>query len=96
MRFNKFLTATFLSAIAIGSIGCEKVLNEAPYNAFTDESIFTTPERATLALNGVYDAAQTGDVLTVTALLNELREESLRRAAYQFIYTKSESNEIHP
>ncbi|WP_438946558.1 RagB/SusD family nutrient uptake outer membrane protein [Sediminibacterium sp.] len=60
MRFNTFLTATFLSAIAIGSIGCEKVLNEAPYNAFTDESIFTTPERATLALNGVYDAAQTG------------------------------------
>jgi starch-binding outer membrane protein, SusD/RagB family len=60
MRFNKFLTATVLSAITLGSIGCQKVLEEAPYNAFTDESIFTTPERATLALNGVYDAAQTG------------------------------------
>jgi len=60
MRLNKLITATFLSALAIGSVGCEKVLNEAPYNAFTDESIFTTPERATLALNGVYDAAQTG------------------------------------
>ncbi|MFZ8406781.1 hypothetical protein ACO1L8_14085, partial [Staphylococcus aureus] len=35
-------------------------LDEAPYNAFTDESIFTTADRAALALNGVYDAAQTG------------------------------------
>lgn len=60
MRFNKFLTATVLSAFTFGSIGCEKVLDEAPYNAFTDESIFTSQERATLALNGVYDAAQTG------------------------------------
>ena len=53
MRINKFLTATVLSAFAFGSIGCEKVLDEAPYNAFTDESIFTSPERANLALNGV-------------------------------------------
>jgi hypothetical protein len=60
MRFNKFLTATVLSAITLGGISCQKVLDEAPYNAFTDESIFTTPERAALALNGVYDAAQTG------------------------------------
>ena len=60
MRINKFLTTAVLSAFAFGTIGCEKVLDEAPYNAFTDESIFTTSERATLALNGVYDAAQTG------------------------------------
>ncbi|MEB3029807.1 hypothetical protein VJI72_08455, partial [Parvimonas micra] len=60
MRFNKFLTATILSAITLGGIGCQKVLDEAPYNAFTDESIFTTADRAALALNGVYDAAQTG------------------------------------
>lgn len=60
MRFNKFFTATVLSAITLGGIGCQKVLDEAPYNAFTDESIFTTADRAALALNGVYDAAQTG------------------------------------
>lgn len=42
------------------------------------------------------DYSLDSDVLTVTALLNELREESLRRAAYQFIYTKTESDEIHP
>jgi hypothetical protein len=39
---------------------CEKVLDQQPYSAFTDESVFTTADRATLALNGVYDAAQTG------------------------------------
>lgn len=60
MRFNKFLIATALSTVVLASIGCKKVLDEGPYNAFTDESVFTTPERALLALNGVYDAAQTG------------------------------------
>ena len=60
MRSNNFLTSVLLSALAIAGIGCEKVLDEAPYNAFTDESVFTSPERATLALNGVYDGAQTG------------------------------------
>ena len=60
MRLNHILTTALLSALAIGGVGCEKVLDEGPYNAFTDESIFTSLERATLALNGVYDAAQTG------------------------------------
>lgn len=60
MRLNNFLTAALVSGLIVGTTGCEKVLDEAPYNAFTDESIFTTPARATLALNGVYDAAQTG------------------------------------
>ena len=32
-----------------------------PYNAFSDETAFSTPERCLLALNGVYDAAQSGD-----------------------------------
>lgn len=60
MKLSHFLTAVLLTTVAIANVGCEKVLDEGPYNAFTDESIFTTPERATLALNGVYDAAQTG------------------------------------
>ena len=60
MRFNKFFTATAVSVIVLTATGCEKVLNEAPYNAFTDESVFTTPERALLALYGVYDAGQSG------------------------------------
>ena len=60
MRFNKFLIATSLSAVVLVSTSCKKVLDEGPYNAFTDESVFTTPERALLALNGVYDAGQSG------------------------------------
>lgn len=60
MRFNKFSITILLSALILGGTGCEKVLDEGPYNAFTDESIFTSQERAILALNGVYDAAQTG------------------------------------
>ncbi|MBL7759484.1 MAG: RagB/SusD family nutrient uptake outer membrane protein [Sediminibacterium sp.] len=60
MRFNKLFIATALTTVVLASTGCKKVLDEGPYNAFTDESVFTTPERALLALNGVYDAAQTG------------------------------------
>ena len=60
MRLNNFLTVALLSGLLLGGTSCEKVLDEAPYNAFTDESIFTSPARAALALNGVYDAAQTG------------------------------------
>jgi hypothetical protein len=60
MRFNNFFTATAISALVLVASSCQKVLDEGPYNAFTDESVFTTPERALLALNGVYDAGQTG------------------------------------
>ncbi|MEX1202244.1 MAG: RagB/SusD family nutrient uptake outer membrane protein [Ferruginibacter sp.] len=60
MRLHHFFTAVLFTTLAVATVGCEKVLDEAPYNAFTDESIFTTPQRAELALNGVYDAAQTG------------------------------------
>ena len=49
-----------LLLIVVIAASCEKVLDQAPYSAFTDESVFTTSDRATLALNGVYDAAQTG------------------------------------
>jgi hypothetical protein len=46
--------------VALTITGCKKELDLAPYNAFTDESVFTTPERVNLAINGVYDAAQSG------------------------------------
>lgn len=46
--------------VALTITGCQKELNLAPFNAFTDESVFTTPERVNLAINGVYDAAQSG------------------------------------
>jgi starch-binding outer membrane protein, SusD/RagB family len=53
-------TLAIAGAIVLGITGCEKKLELAPFNAFTDESVFTTPERVNLAINGVYDAAQSG------------------------------------
>ena len=52
--------STLIMVLALGVSSCQKVLDQQPYSAFTDESVFTTADRATLALNGVYDAAQTG------------------------------------
>jgi hypothetical protein len=57
---NKITQNTILLGLMLVAVGCEKVLEKEPYNAFTDESVFTTVARANLALNGVYDAAQTG------------------------------------
>ncbi len=50
-----FLAVTFLLS------GCKKSLDLTPYNAFADVTAFQTPERCLLAINGVYDAAQSGD-----------------------------------
>lgn len=56
-RLNKIV----LLVLLISSItACKKVLDVAPYSAFSDKSAFETPERCLLSMNGVYDAAQTG------------------------------------
>lgn len=61
MRLIRFIkNSTLLGAVVIGVSSCEKVLDQKPFTAFTDESVFTSSDRAALALNGVYDAAQTG------------------------------------
>lgn len=52
--------SSLLLAAIFGAASCAKVLDQQPFSAFTDESVFTTEARANLALNGVYDAAQTG------------------------------------
>jgi hypothetical protein len=57
---HKIIQNTLLLGTVMLAVSCEKVLDVQPFNAFTDESVFTTSARATLALNGVYDAAQTG------------------------------------
>ena len=61
MRYKNLITTNVaLLALMFAVTSCEKVLEQQPYSAFTDESIFTSSDRANLALNGVYDAAQTG------------------------------------
>ena len=57
---HKLIQNTLLLGTVMLAVSCEKVLDVQPFNAFTDESVFTSSARATLALNGVYDAAQTG------------------------------------
>src|SRR5204863_7195783 len=39
---------------------CKKVLDVSSYTAITDATAFETADRCLLALNGVYDAAQSG------------------------------------
>lgn len=39
---------------------CKKVLDVVPYTSFSDATAFTTPARVDAAMNGVYDAAQSG------------------------------------
>lgn len=61
MRFiNSIIKSTMFVAAIFGAASCTKVLDQQPFSSFTDESVFTTEARANLALNGVYDAAQTG------------------------------------
>lgn len=47
-------------AAAVGLLSCKKILDVQSYTAVTDATAFETADRALLALNGVYDAAQSG------------------------------------
>lgn len=62
MKIN-IKTGILLTA-TVGSIllsSCDKqVLDVTPYSSFTDATAFTSPDRIALAVNGVYDAAQSG------------------------------------
>jgi hypothetical protein len=50
-----------LIGFAVFLSGCEKkILEVAPFDSFTDVTAFSSPERCLLAMNGVYDAAQSG------------------------------------
>ena len=58
---NKLLTGVFIAAfILLLNASCSKVLDIYPYNALTDVTTFTSPDRVESAVNGVYDAAQSG------------------------------------
>ncbi len=57
-NIKKSVTAVVL--ISITTMSCKKILNNAPYSSFTDATAFTSPARIEAAMNGVYDAAQSG------------------------------------
>lgn len=56
---NKYISFLLLITMA-GSVSCKKVLDVTPYTAFTDATVYSTPDRIELAVVGVYDAAQSG------------------------------------
>ena len=58
---NKLLSGFLVAVLLLLlSTSCKKVLDIAPYNSLTDITTFTTPDRIEAAVNGVYDAAQSG------------------------------------
>jgi hypothetical protein len=54
----KKLSAALVMLLVLGS--CKKVTDVVPYTAFSDATAFTTLARVEAAVNGVYDAAQSG------------------------------------
>ncbi|HWJ92352.1 MAG TPA: RagB/SusD family nutrient uptake outer membrane protein [Flavisolibacter sp.] len=62
MRAIKNIKHLFLGFLFVIMItpSCKKVLDVTPYTAFSDATAFTTPARIEAAMNGVYDAAQSG------------------------------------
>lgn len=52
--------AAIIGATLLVSSCEKKILDLIPYDSFTDATAFTSPERCLLAMNGMYDAAQSG------------------------------------
>lgn len=58
---NIVLKIIYLNLVVVSLFSCQKkVLDLQSYNSFSDETAFSTPQRVELAMNGVYDAAQSG------------------------------------
>ncbi|MFZ1783606.1 MAG: RagB/SusD family nutrient uptake outer membrane protein [Ferruginibacter sp.] len=58
---NKIITGFLLAVLALFlNTSCKKVLDIGPYDSLTDVTTFTSPDRVESAVNGVYDAAQSG------------------------------------
>jgi len=66
---NTFKILTLTVGISILAASCSKKLDTQPYNSIVNTTAFNTAARCLLALNGVYDAAQSGvyDPLNGTA-----------------------------
>ncbi len=58
-HIKKYLA--FLPALAFAFTGCEKALDVAPYTSVASSEAFSTAAKCAVSLNGVYDAAQSGD-----------------------------------
>lgn len=57
---NKILMTLLLTGTLVLGACVKKTLDLQPYTSFSDQSAFSSADRVTLAVNGVYDAAQSG------------------------------------
>src|SRR5690606_13109493 len=58
-KLTRFIAPVLISGVILTS--CEKdILDLQPYSSFSDLSAFTSSDKVNLAINGVYDAAQSG------------------------------------
>src|ERR1700744_2953352 len=60
MRTKKIIAGLLVAGVVTFTPACKKVLDKQPYTSFSDQSAFSSPARVLLALDGVYDAAQSG------------------------------------
>ncbi|WP_290790538.1 RagB/SusD family nutrient uptake outer membrane protein [Flavihumibacter sp. UBA7668] len=61
MNINKSIGVLGITvALSLLTPGCKKALDVLPFSSFTDATAFTSQERVEAAINGVYDAAQSG------------------------------------
>ncbi|MFM2358314.1 MAG: hypothetical protein RLY16_307 [Bacteroidota bacterium] len=64
---SKHIKLAGIIAATVLVTSCDKeILDVTPYDAFTDATAFSSPERCLLAMNGTYDAAQSGFYLNGT------------------------------
>jgi hypothetical protein len=69
MKYLKKLSIAFIFFVSLVFTSCKEKLDLAPFTQIDGGTAYATPERCLLALNGVYDAAQSGvyDPLNGTA-----------------------------
>lgn len=73
MKSIKKIFTLFIMAAAVVVSGCKKTLDLTPFNQLGDATAYATPERCLLALNGVYDAAQSGAYDPLNGTGNQVR-----------------------
>jgi len=84
MKFLKFKSAVLaLVATLLTVIGCKKELDTQPFNQIVGTTAFNTPQRCLLALNGVYDAAQSGVYDPLNGTANSVRGYPFGAAAIE-------------
>lgn len=105
LSINILITLGVLISIS----SCSKILDKSPFNAITDNDAYATAARCLLALNGVYDAAQSGNYLgadrgypfgAATIEQNDCRGEDVINIAafyqitYQATYNPTTANNV--